>query len=145
MPRTSSVLDRVRKTTTQFAENLKRELQNIEEEKRRVTADLDEAAEQIRNTLAQLGHSTNDREGTRTRAAMPKAGKRIRRSLHQLKAEAEAIIALVKEKGAEGATGPEIRKHHPKIGPDIKGFVHKYSGKKLKSTGAARSMHYLVS
>jgi hypothetical protein len=144
MPRQANVLNRVRKLTAQTAKALTAELHVIESEKKRLTTDLDMAADHIRETLKQLGHQDNGRFAvTRT---SPKAGKgkRIRRSLDQLKQEAGAIIALIKSASADGVSGPEIRAKHPKIGPDLKGFVQKYSGKKLKTTGVARSMRYFV-
>ena len=139
------VLDRVRKVTDQTAQRLQQELDHIEGQKRRLTAELDEAAERIRLTLQQLRHNTNGK-AVEKRGAVARAssGKRIRRTPQQLKAEAEAIIELVKSKGSQGATGNEIRERHPKIGPDLKGFVQKYSGRKLKSTGAARTMRYFA-
>lgn len=145
MSKVHAVLDRVRRVTASTVETLKKELRHIEEEKRRLTADLDEAADHLRETLQQLGHRGNGRIASRRAVRKHRSGKRIRRTPEQLKREAEAIIDLVKSKGTEGASGPEIRKHHAKIGPDIKGFVHKYCGKKLKSTGAARSMRYFAS
>src|SRR5437016_3887489 len=116
----NSILDRVRRVTAKTAGMLKAELQRIEDEKRRITADLDEAAEGLRQTLQQLGHSGGN--GTairRTRVARGPAlrarkGKRIRRSPAQLKQEAEAIIHFIKSKGTEGAKGPEIRARHAK-------------------------------
>ena len=145
MAKTSAVLARVRKLTAETAKTLKAELAHIEAEKQRLTADLDQAAAQIRSTLQQLGHGSNGVAVHSTlKRAVAKSRKRIRRTPEQLKAEANAIIELVKSKGSEGATGPEIRKHHAKIGPDLKGFVQKFGGKKLKTTGAARSMRYFA-
>jgi len=146
MPRWNA-LDRVRKLTSQTAQALTKELRAIESEKNRLTADLDAAADQIRQTLKQLGHSSNGNGDARTVATPTKArtGKRIRRTLDQLKDEANAIIQFVKNAGAEGVSGNDIRARHPKIGPDLKGFVTKYSGKKLKTTGVARSMRYFGS
>jgi hypothetical protein len=146
MPR-SNALDRVRKLTAQAARALTTELRAIESEKNRLTADLDAAADQIRETLEQLGHGSNG-NGHVAKIAAPakaKAGKRIRRTLDQLKDEANAIIQFVKSAGMDGVSGNDIRERHAKIGPDLKGFVTKYSGKKLKTTGVARSMRYFVS
>jgi hypothetical protein len=146
MPR-SNVLDRVRKLTAQTARALTVELRAIESEKSRLTADLDAAADHIRVTLKQLGHSSSGNDHVAKIAATKKvrAGKRIRRTLDQLKDEANAIIQFVKNAGSEGVSGNDIRERHAKIGPDLKGFVTKYSGKKLKTTGVARSMRYFVS
>lgn len=159
MSRMNMVLDRVRKVTAKTIESLRRELNHIEQEKRRVIEGLDGADRQIRNALEQLGNQTgggngrggNGRAQAQSESNAPRAaakatskGKRIRRNPEQLKAEAEAIVTLVKSGGAEGISGPDIRKQHAKIGPDIKGFVQKYSGRKLRSTGVARSMRYFV-
>src|SRR5689334_3034429 len=133
MPSGSAVLESVRKVTAKTAATLKAQLRRIEDEKQRVNADLDEAADRLRQTLQQLGRSTNGNGAavgkSRTAALGVSAGrkrKRTRRSLGQLKQEAEAIIQFIKGKGSEGASGPEIRQRHDKIGPDLKGFVKKY-------------------
>lgn len=143
MPRLNA-LDRVRKLTVQTAKALAKELQAIESEKKRLAADLDVAADRIRETLRQLGHNGNG-HSVRTTLVREKKGKRIRRTPDQLKHEAETIVQFVKNSGSKGVSGPEIRERYPKIGPDLKGFVEKFSGKKLKTTGLARSMRYFVS
>lgn len=139
-----ALLDRVKKVTAKTVESLKKELRHIEDQRQRLTADLDEAESRIRQTLLQLGQGTNGKTASKRAVVKPTKGKRIRRTPEQLKQEAQAIIELVRSKGAEAATGLEIRAQHAKIGPDIKGFVHKYSGRKLKSTGVGRSMRYFV-
>jgi hypothetical protein len=144
MPR-SNALDRVRKLTAQTARALTKELSAIETEKSRLTADLNAAADQIRETLKQLGHRGNGHASILAAPPKAKKGKRIRRTLDQLKDEANAIIQFVKNAGSEGVSGNDIRARHPKIGPDLRGFVTKYSGKKLKTTGVASSMRYFVS
>ena len=139
-----SVLTRWERVAEEAAGKLRRELVRIEGEKERLTADLDSAAERIRNTLAQLGHSSNGKGGTH-KARQPRVkGKRVRRSADQLKREADAIYQLVKSAGAEGAAGRDIRKHHPKVGPDIKGFIQKYTSHKVKTTGKKASTRYLA-
>src|SRR5690242_11366954 len=121
------ILDRVRKVTENTAATLRRQLTSIDDEKRKLTAHLDDAAERIKKTLSELGHTNNGKR------VFPqprrKSGKRIRRNSDQLKHDAEAIIQFIKSKGSDGAKGGDIRQHHPKVGPDIKGFVHKHSGR----------------
>jgi hypothetical protein len=128
--------------TTRTVENLKKELHRIETEKERVTAKLDLAASRITEMLHGLGHLGNGQSAGKPTTA--KKRKRIRRGPEQLKQDAEAIIQFVKDKGADGAMGNEIRKHHPKVGPNIKGFVQKHGGRKLKSTGKKSKMRYFV-
>ncbi|HWB53426.1 MAG TPA: hypothetical protein VG722_04510 [Tepidisphaeraceae bacterium] len=125
----------------QTAENLRRELRRIEEEKARITADLDKAANGIAAALQQLGYSA-------TRATSPRSvgpsgkKKRIRRNPGQLKKYAEGVYQLVKSAGANGASGAQIRREFPKVGQDIKGFVHKHAGGRLKTTGKKSFMRY---
>jgi hypothetical protein len=142
----SGILKRVQKLTAQTAEGLKRELAWISKEKAALTAGLDEAAERIHNTLSRLGHGlTSRREATPRQPRTQKSRTRIRRSPEQLKHEAEAIFQLVKAKGNDGVAGGEIRKHYPKVGPDIKGFVQKHGKQKLKTTGKKASTRYVAS
>src|SRR5256885_9076138 len=115
MPSGSTILESVRKVTAKTAETLRAQLRRIEDEKQRISADLDEAADRLRQTLQQLGHAASNGNGAAgrkrqmaTRAVRSRRKeKRIRRSLPQLKQEAEAIIHFVKSKGAEGVSGPE--------------------------------------
>jgi len=137
--RINSVLDRVRKVTRRTVDTLKKELGAIEDEKRRLTAHLDDAASRIRQTLSSLGLGGNGRASA---VRQPRKGKRIRRSAEQLKQEAEAIIQFIKSKADQGVKGNEIRTRHPKVGPDIKGFVQKHSGRKLKTSGKKAAMRY---
>jgi chemotaxis regulatin CheY-phosphate phosphatase CheZ len=138
----SAILKRVRKLTQRTAETLKEELSQIEQQKTRLTAHLDDAAERIRRTLTTLGHAGNGT--TRSNSIGRPKTKRIRRSSAQLKKEAEAVVQLIRSKGADGISGSEIRKHHPKVGPDIKGFVQKFGGHKIKTTGKKASTRYLA-
>ena len=55
-----------------------------------------------------------------------------------------SVIQFIKGKGSHGAKGADIRKHHPKVGPDIKGFVQKHAGQKLKTTGVKATMRYFA-
>lgn len=142
----SGILQRVQKLTAQTAEGLKRELEWISKEKAALTAGLDEAAERIQSTLSKLGHGLSGRTtATPSRPGRKRSGRtRIRRNPEQLKQEAEAIYQLVKSKGDQGAIGREIRKNHPKVGPDITGFVQKHSKHKLKTTGKKATTRYLA-
>ena len=146
----SAILERVQKLTQSTAERLKKELRRIEHERGRLTASLDHAAERIQGTLSHLGirfgTSTNGhRSTTQPKAPARRKGKRIRRTPEQLKRESEAIIQCIKGKGSAGASGAQIREHHPKVGPDIKGFVKLYTGRKLKTTGQRSAMRYFAS
>src|SRR5438093_410779 len=104
--RANPILDRVRTLTMQTAETLKKELRNIEEEKRRLVAGFTEAADQIMETLRRLGHSTNSKSvATPT---VPRKKRRVRRTPDQLKHDAQAIIQFIKQKGTQGAKGADI-------------------------------------
>jgi hypothetical protein len=139
------IFRRVQKLTAQTAAGLQKELAWISKEKAALTAGLDEAAERIRSTLSKIGHAQDARgAATPKPKASRKTSTRIRRSPDQLKREADAIFQMVKSKGDQGARGGEIRKSHPKVGPDIKGFVQKHGGHKLKTTGKKASTRYFV-
>ena len=143
----SAILNRVKKVTQQTTESLRNELRRIEDEKIKLTSHLDDAAERIRDTLSKLGigAGAGTLNGHRAKATKSsRKSKRIRRSPEQLKQEARAILDLIKSKGDEGATGSQIRERHPKIGPDIKGFMQKFSGRKLKTAGKRAGMRYFV-
>lgn len=140
--RIDGILERVRKVADQTKDNLKQELHRIEKEKGRVTAHLDQAANRIRRTLAELGDKLTGKAPSK--APRARRAKRVRRTPEQLKRDADAIFQLIKAKGNEGAKGSEIRKHHPKVGPDIKGFLSKYGKLKVKTTGRKASMRYFA-
>jgi hypothetical protein len=140
--RIDGILDRVRKVADQTKDNLRLELHRIEKEKGRVTAHLDEAADQIRRTLEQLGDKLSAKRSPKEPRV--RRAKRVRRNPEQLKREAEAIFQLIKAKGHDGAKGAEIRKYHPKVGPDIKGFLLKYGKLKVRTTGRKASMKYFA-
>lgn len=151
-----ALLQRVRKVTAQTAENLQKELRNIEQEKRRIVADLDDASQRLTETLRHLNaqgarHNLTGRPMfAPTAAPAPVAkktrkGKRIRRGPEQLKEYADGIYQLVKTKGAQGARGGEIRAEFPKVGQDIKGFMQKHGGYRLKTTGEKSLMRYHAS
>jgi len=137
----ATALDHVRSLTLQTAAALKRELENLDGERKRVLASFSEASEQIMRTLRSLGHAPN---GTPTVEPKRRTKRRIRRGPEELKSEAQAIIELVKQKGRDGATGKEIRQQYPKVEPDIKGFVQKHGNRKVKTTGNKATMRYFV-
>ena len=138
-----AILARIQRVTEQTAETLRQELGRIEDEKQRLTADLDAAAERIRRTLGELGHRTNSARVTKAAPRPARARtRRVRRGREQLEREAEAIFQIIRAAGADGAAGRDIRKHHPKVGPDIKGFVQKYSKHKVRTTGKKASTRY---
>jgi len=149
----NAVLDRVRRLTAQTEQSLKKELRKIEDEAARLTNQLDSAAERIRATLRSLGSKVpmGRGGGTRVKASTMvgassggRKGKRIRRSPEQLQKIGESVVQFIKNKGSEGASGVEIRKVAGKIGPDIKGFIAKFGGEKLKTSGVKSQMRYFV-
>jgi hypothetical protein len=107
---------------------LKKELAQIEGKRKQFTADLDHAEQRIHQTLRELVGGVAKRPQKSTRSK----GKRVRRNPEQLKLEAESIFRLIKSKSGSGVKGGEIRKRHPKVGPDIKAFVEKHAGHKVK-------------
>src|SRR5437762_12051379 len=144
--RINAILDRVQKVTRRTTQNLKRELSLIDSERMRITSRLDDAARAIREMLGKLGGGVANGRGPGRppgrgpgrppgSASTGRKRKRIRRSPQQLKLEAQAILEFIRGKGASGASGSEIRKQHPKVGPDIKGFVQKWGSKKLRTSG----------
>jgi hypothetical protein len=150
----NALLNRIRKVTAQTAQNLKRELRFIEREKLRLTAELDVAASKIANSLAQLDHegaasfSQGRRPGrpagVKTTTHAPAKGKRIRRNPEQLKKYADGVYELIKKSGSSGAGGGDVRKQFPSVGQDIRAFVHKHGGYKLKTSGLKSFMRYIA-
>lgn len=133
------LLARIRKVERDTSQNLRSELQQIERERQRLNSYLDAAAHRIQRSLHELSTEPN---GERSGAVRARSSKRIRRTPQQLKQSADAIFQSIKSKGEKGATGSEIRKHHPKVGPDIKGFLLKYAKLKLRTTGRKAAMRY---
>ena len=78
------------------------------------------------------------------KGAGPARSKRIRRSKEQLQAEAAQIHQLVKQAGKAGISGGEIRKTHPGVGINIKGFMKKW-GHPLTVKGKRAAMRYFAS
>lgn len=138
------------KLKQRMVKSLLRTMRKIDEERKERTADLDQAAKVIGKQLADLGHrfgikeSANGkkrRAGGRQGRAKAK-GKRIRRSPEQMKAEAEKALGMIRKAGKDGIGGAEIRKSVPGVGQNIKTFVEKNTGEKIKTTGAKASMKY---
>lgn len=59
-----------------------------------------------------------------------------------MKAEAERALGMIRKAGKDGIRGAEIRKVIPGVGQNIKTFVEKNTGEKIKTTGAKASMKY---
>jgi hypothetical protein len=136
------LLQRVEKVTQDTAENLRRELRLIEEEKQRLFVHLDQAADRIRRTLHQLGGESRGRRVRRS-ARLAKS-KRVRRDADQLKRDADAVFNFIRSKGKQGVKGGEIRNHYPKIGQNIPLFVRKFGGHKIRTTGAKAATRYFA-
>jgi hypothetical protein len=150
----NTLLNRIRKVTEQTAQNLKRELRFIEREKLRLTAELDLAASKLANSIAQLDHEGSASLGRGRRPGRPPGavsavrgpvkGKRIRRNPEALKKYADGVYELIKKSGSAGAGGGDVRKQFPKVGQDIRAFVHKHGGYKLKTSGLKSFMRYIA-
>jgi len=149
MPTIATRVERLLKQTDRMRQqavtSLLRTLKHIDEERKQRTADLEEAAKVILKRLADLGHL-----GINTKTAATKAKKniaaakkrRIRRKPEELKAEAAKVLAMIKKAGKEGMGGAEIRKNVPAVGQDIRGFVDKNAGVKVRTTGLKSKMRY---
>jgi hypothetical protein len=61
-----------------------------------------------------------------------------------LKLEAAKALAMIRKAGKDGIGGAEIRKSVPGVGQNIKAFVERNTGEKIKTTGAKRKMKYHV-
>jgi hypothetical protein len=119
-------------------------LRTIEAEKKKRTADLEEAASAIHRELQQWGWKGNASQakpkGKTPTATAPR--KRIRRNPEQLKGDATKVVAFIRSAGKEGIGGGQIRKKFPGVGQNIKGFVQQHAGEKLKTTGQKVNMRY---
>jgi hypothetical protein len=70
--------------------------------------------------------------------------RRPRRSKSDLEACAKQIVAFIAAKGADGASGAEIKAAFPDVAGSIRDFVHKYAGVALADNGEAkRALRYL--
>jgi hypothetical protein len=114
---------------------------------------LEDAAKLVMKQLAELGHSigfNGRKQASQTKPTMAaktaKAGRkhRMRRGPDQLKAEATKALAMIRKAGKEGIAGVEIRKSVPGVGQNIKDFVQKNGGVKLKTTGQRSAMRYFA-
>ena len=146
-PQLQRILRQSDKLKQQMVKKLLKTMRNIDQERKARTADLDHAAKLIGKELADLGHRIGipDSGHAKKAAAKPRGrtkGKRVRRSADQLKAEAARALGMIRKAGKEGIRGAEIRKAIPGVGQNIKTFVEKNTGEKIKTTGAKASMKY---
>jgi len=129
----------------QAIKSLLRTLKHIDQERKQRTADLEEAAKVILKQLAEMGHiGSNSKAAAKKAKRVASTGKkrRMRRSPEQLKGEATKVLAMIRKAGKEGIGGAEIRKSVPGVGQNIKEFVEKNAGVKLKTTGQKVKMRY---
>jgi hypothetical protein len=135
------------KLKQQMVKNLLKTLRKIDQERKARTADLDHAAKLIGKQLADLDHRMGIPEGKAKSTPAGKSpgrskGKRLRRSAEQLKSEAQKVLGMIRKAGKDGIGGAEIRKSVPGVGQNIKTFVEKNTGEKIRTTGAKRKMKY---
>ncbi len=148
--RVQRLLKQTERMRQQATKRLLRTLKQIDQERKQRTADLEEAAKVVLKQLAEMGHiavGTSKKTATKGRkTAITITGKRrrIRRSPEQLKAEAMQVLAMIKKTGKGGIGGGEIRKSFPGVGQNIKAFVEKNAGVKLKTTGQKIKMRYFA-
>jgi hypothetical protein len=138
LPAIDLVEKRVQEITAATRRELTRELERIEQERAHLTAGLDKAAEKIKATLTQLAGSAPVGSA---RQRLEK-GKRVRRGAEALQQEAAAVYRLIRQAGAKGISGKEIRRRHPKIGQSIKGFLKKHGGHKVRTDGVKAATRY---
>jgi predicted nucleic acid-binding Zn-ribbon protein len=141
--RYETIYAKAKKAANQAVEGLKREL-----------AHLDNRRGKIVDYLRELGHtiggaihtSSKAASKTKTKIKQPskRKGKRIRRSPEQLKQEAEAVFEMIKKAGSGGIGGGVIRRQHPGVGQDIKGFITKNTDHKIKTKGEKIKMVYIA-
>ncbi len=149
MPTIATRIQRLLKKTDRMKQQavtgLLRTLKHIDQERKKRTADLEDAARLVVKQLADLGHvGSNSNTTTKVKTAKATTGKkrRIRRSPEQLKSEAVKVVALIRSAGKDGIGGNDIRKKFPGAGQNIRGFVQQYTGEKLKTTGQKAGMKY---
>src|SRR4051812_20324843 len=98
----------------QAVKGLLKTLKHIDAERKKRTADLDEAARAVVAELQQWGHGSNGTTTPKTRKATTTTTRgrkrRVRRSTEQLKAEAVKIVSFIRSSGKDGIAGGEIRK-----------------------------------
>jgi hypothetical protein len=149
MPTIATRVQRLLKQTDrmkqQAVKSLLRTLKHIDRERKQRTADLEEAAKVVLKQLTELGHvGSNSKTAAKKAQRVAATGKkrRIRRKPEQLKAEATKVLAMIRKAGKEGIGGAEIRKSVPGVGQNIKAFVEKNAGVKVKTTGQKVTMRY---
>jgi hypothetical protein len=151
--RIQRLLKKTDKMKQQAVKGLMRTLKHIDQERKQRTADLEEAAKLVLRQLSELGHSVGINSSKKastvkaaktTNTATGGRKRRIRRGPEQLKAEATKALAMIRKAGKEGIAGVEIRKSVPGVGQNIKEFVEKNAGVKLKTTGQRSAMRYSV-
>jgi hypothetical protein len=147
--RVQRLLKQTERMRQQAVKNLLRTLKQIDQERRQRTADLEEAAKVVLKQLADMGHTAVGKSTAKTKKmtatkATATGGKRrrIRRNPEQLKTEAAKVLAMIRKAGKDGIAGAEIRKSVPGVGQNIKEFVEKNAGVKLKTTGQKVKMRY---
>jgi hypothetical protein len=142
--RIESLLKKTNRMKQQAVKGLLRTLKHIDQERKKRTADLEEAAKLVVRQLAELGHvgGISRVAGTKAkRAASSK--KRIRRSPDDLKKLANGVIAYVK--AHPESSGRDIRKTFSSVGQNIQSFVQQYgTAGKLRTTGKKAGMRYNV-
>ena len=149
MPTITTRVQRLLKQTDrmrqQAVKSLLRTLKHIDQERKQRTADLEDAAKVVFQQLAELGHAgTSSKAVAKQAKRVVPAGKkrRIRRTPEQLKAEATKVLAMIRKAGKDGIGGAEIRKSVKGVGQNIKAFVEKNAGVKIKTTGQKVKMRY---
>jgi len=149
MPTITTRVQRLLKQTDrmrqQAVKSLLRTLKHIDQERKQRTADLEEAAKVVLKQLTDLGHTgSNSKVAAKKAKRVAATGKkrRIRRTPERLKAEAMKVLAMIRKAGKEGIGGSEIRKSVPGVGQNIKAFVEKNAGVKVKTTGQKVTMRY---
>jgi hypothetical protein len=149
MPTIATRVQRLLKQTDrmkqQAVKSLLRTLKRIDQERKQRTADLEEATKVIVKQLTELGHvGSNSKAAAKNAKRVAATGKkrRIRRKPEQLKAEATKVLAMIRKAGKEGIGGAEIRKSVRGVGQNIKAFVEKNAGVKVKTTGQKVTMRY---
>lgn len=125
---------------------LLRTLKHVETEKKKRTADLDEAAAAIIKELQLWGHKVDSSPTFRRPKKLAKDAfgrLRKRRTAEEIKKEAQKIVAFIKA-AKDGRTGSEIHRMFPDMsaGMTIKNYVLKHCGVKLKTKGEKSKMVY---
>jgi hypothetical protein len=132
----------------QAVKGLLKTLKDINSEKTRRVADLEDGAKAIHKQLQEWGHritgtnASTARKATPARAASKIQKRRQRRNPEQLKADATKALKIIREAKGEGIGGGKVRSQVPGVGQDIKGFIAQHAGVKVKTTGQKSKMLY---